>query len=101
MMNSEDSAYCKKCGAPLRTVQADDSFRRHRHHDHDHRGAGSGFGALIIGAIVIVAGLGILMPDIPWDLFWASLLVLLGAWIIGFWLLRSYRATPKPQGANV
>ena len=95
MMNSEDSAYCKKCGAPLKAAPSQDAYygRHKHHHDHSH----SGFGALIVGAIIIVAGLGILMPDIPWNLFWASLLVLLGAWIIGFWLIRSYKTTPKQQ----
>ncbi len=95
MMNSEDSAYCKKCGAQLQAASTPDQFRRHRHHDHEH--GRSGFGALIAGAIVIVAGLCIVVPDIPWDLFWATLLVLLGVWIIGFYVVRTYRNPKQPQ----
>lgn len=45
---------------------------------------GSGIGTLMIGAIVIVVGLGTFFPQIPWNEFWAALLVLLGGWIIGF-----------------
>jgi hypothetical protein len=92
MMNSEDSVYCKRCGAQLQPAPVQDSWGRRRHHDHEH--SHSGAGALIIGAIIIVAGLGVVFPEIPWDMFWATLLVLLGAWIIGFCLMKSYR-TPK------
>ena len=94
MMNSEDSVYCKKCGASLQAAQNQD-FRRHRHHDH--AGNHSGIGALILGAIVIVAGLGIIVPDVPWNLFWATLLVLLGIWIIGFYTVRHYKTTKQPR----
>lgn len=95
MMNSEDSAYCKRCGAPPQATPTQDSYRHHRHHEHS--GSHSGIGALILGAIVIIAGLAIVVPDIQWDIFWATLLVLLGVWIIGFYLVRTYRTPKQPQ----
>jgi hypothetical protein len=92
MMNSEDSEYCRRCGNRLRFAPAQDTFGDRRHHRHDH--SHTGFGALIVGAIIIVAGLGVFLPDIPWDLFWATMLVLLGTAIIGAFL---YRKTTKQQ----
>ena len=51
-------------------------------------GARSRIGALILATILIVAGLGIFFPQLPWQAFWGSLLILLGVWIVGLWFLR-------------
>jgi hypothetical protein len=51
----------------------------------------SGLGGLIIATVLIVAGLGIFFPDLPWQMFWGSLLILLGVWIGGLWYLRGRR----------
>jgi len=48
----------------------------------------SGIGALVVATILIVAGLAILFPELPWQVFWASLLILFGILIAGLWLLR-------------
>jgi len=62
--NSDDASCCKKFGAPLQaTLMQDWGSHRHRHHDHSL--LGSGIGALVIGIIIIVAGLGILFPELP------------------------------------
>jgi hypothetical protein len=49
---------------------------------------GLGIGGLVIATIFIVAGLGIFFPELPWQAFWGSLLILLGVWIAGLWVLR-------------
>jgi hypothetical protein len=62
-------------------VQNQDRFSRHRHRDSNHNHPG--IGALIFGSIIIIAGLAVFLPTLSWNIFWASLLVLLGLWIIG------------------
>jgi len=61
------------------------------------RGPGSGVGALILVTILIVAGLGIFFPQLPWQAFWGSLLILLGVWIVGLWFLRGRGSTPQQR----
>ena len=61
------------------------------------RGPGSGIGALILATILIVAGLGIFFPQLPWQAFWGSLLILLGVWIVGLWFLRGRGSMPERQ----
>jgi membrane protein implicated in regulation of membrane protease activity len=53
----------------------------------------SGLGALILATILIVAGLGILFPNLPWEIFWAGLLILLGVWIAFGWTMRGRSKT--------
>ena len=60
-------------------------------------GQRSGIGALIVATILIVAGLGIFFPSLPWQFFWGSLLVLLGVWIVGLWYLRGRGSVPQMQ----
>jgi len=48
-------------------------------------------GGLIVASILIVAGLGIFFPELPWQVFWGALLVLFGAWVGGLWYLRNRR----------
>jgi hypothetical protein len=56
---------------------------------------GAGIGGLILATILIVAGLAIFFPQLPWQFFWASLLILFGLWIVGVWFLRSRRPVPQ------
>jgi len=61
------------------------------------RGPGSGVGALVLATILIVAGLGIFFPQLPWQAFWGSLLILLGVWIVGLWFLRGRGSMPQQR----
>ena len=63
-------------------------YRGHRHHLHDDS-SGPHLGGLIAGVLIIVVGLGIFFPELPWQVFWASLLILLGSWILFFWFRRN------------
>jgi len=98
--NPDDSDYCRKCGVPLRLAANQDQEWGHHHRRHDpyYNGRGSGIGALLAGAIVIVVGLGVFFPEIPWDEFWAALLIFLGIWIISFWALRTSRNAARQAG---
>jgi len=120
---SEDNRFCSKCGAPL---QAGSSFcpkcgaalspsssaaaanaqptdwRETRRQMRAQRRAErygrpySGIGALVVATVLIVAGLGIFFPQLPWQAFWGSLLILLGVWLVGLWALRGRRPMPQP-----
>ena len=52
---------------------------------------GPGIGGLIVATVLVVAGLGILFPSLPWEVFWAALLILLGVWIGVVWVMRNRR----------
>ena len=59
---------------------------------------GPGVGGLIIATVLIVAGLAIFFPELPWQAFWGSLLILLGLWIGGLWFLRNRKQlTQQPR----
>jgi len=124
LMSSQTTAFCRKCGASL---QADSSYcpkcgasvsastapgqssqpldwREQRRQMRAQRRAEwygrprSGIGGLVIATILIVAGLGIFFPALPWQAFWGSLLILLGLWIGGLWFLRNRRQmTQQPK----
>ena len=63
-------------------------------------GRRGGFGGLIVATILIVAGLGIFFPSLPWQVFWGGLLILLGVWIAVAWTMRgrspTVHATQQP-----
>jgi len=46
-------------------------------------------GALILATILIVAGLGIFFPQLPWQGFWGALLIIAGIWLVYLWTARS------------
>jgi hypothetical protein len=63
-----------------------------------HGGPGAGIGALVVATILIVVGLGIFFPQLPWQLFWGSLVIVLGLWIVYLWFRRSHTYSPQqPQ----
>lgn len=104
--NADDAGFCSKCGTQLQSAQNapvvnNYYYGRHRHRDRGASGQeGPHIGALIVAAIVIVAGLGIFYPDLPWQYFWGALLLMLGGLIAGFWVLRRSRNTsnqPQPS----
>ena len=97
--NPDSPAFCQKCGAQLQSAQnmpVVNNYYYGRQRLRDRRGYGPGqsgphIGALIVAAIVIVAGLDVFYPDLPWYLFWGSLWIMLGCLIVGFWMLRRSR----------
>lgn len=48
-----------------------------------------GIGLLVVATILIVAGLGIFFPQIPWQVFWGAVLILLGLWFVYLWFVRN------------
>ena len=100
--NPDSAAFCQKCGAQLQSEQntpiVNNYYGRQRLRDRrESRQGQSGphIGALIVTAIVIVAGLGIFYPNLPWQFFWGALLLMLGGLIAGFWALRRSRHIPN------
>jgi hypothetical protein len=64
-------------------------WREERRRERAERRAGRrGFGGLILATILIVAGLGIFFPNLPWQAFWGGLLILLGIWVAYAWTMR-------------
>jgi len=49
----------------------------------------------VLATVMIVAGLGIFFPEIPWDVFWGSILIVLGLWIAYLWFLRNRDKGPR------
>jgi ribosomal protein L40E len=111
-----DSTYCPKCGAnfsrptssptvlsaasgpssPARDWRELGRQSRARRMDRYGPNSSPSTGPLIV-ATVIVVGLGIFFPELPWSAFWGSLVIILGLWILYLWLLRSRGQLP-PQG---
>ena len=107
-----DSLYCPRCGAavsrstpsqpsaatasPSSTSPPSDwreqrrQWRAQRREERYGR-HGTGIGALVIAGILIVAGLAIFFPGLPWQVFWGSVLILLGLFVIYLFLLRNRR----------
>src|SRR5579872_3556447 len=118
---AESNSYCGKCGAPIpasdsfcpkcgtpvatssqpsvRTSSAPQQldWRELRRQMRAERRAerysrpGPHIGGLIIATILIVAGLGIFFPQLPWQAFWGSLLVIAGLWVVYLWSTRGSR----------
>jgi hypothetical protein len=63
----------------------------------ERRGGRRGFGGLIVATILIVAGLSIFFPNLPWQVFWGGLLILLGVWIAAAWTMRGRPKQPPPS----
>lgn len=64
-------------------------------------GAGPRIGGLVVATILIVVGLGAFFPELPWQLFWGVLWILVGAWIVFLWGFRGrgYRTQSAPANA--
>jgi hypothetical protein len=90
--NPDDANVCSNCGAPLYGARPDyypysRHWRRHEYyhdHYHDHGTWGGGIAALAIGALIILAGLSVLLStyyniSIPWG---AIVLFFIGVLII-------------------
>ena len=58
-----------------------------------------GVGGLIVAMILIVAGLGIFFPSLPWQVFWGSILIVIGLLIVYAWVRRrdEYGSKSQPQ----
>ena len=77
--------------------QSPTDWREQRRQERAQRRAGrGGYGGLIIATILIVAGLGIFFPSLPWQVFWGGLLILLGVWIAFAWTMRGRSRVVQP-----
>lgn len=105
------SAYCHRCGASVPRSPAGGAvqptsatdWREQRRQARaqrraEHQGKpGPHVGGLVLATILIVVGLGVFFPEIPWSMFWGALFILLGVWVAYMWTLRPRgRGTPEP-----
>ena len=127
--NNDVNRFCGKCGAPLpvgdsfcpkcgtaanpyqsnvRTASNPQQldWREQRRQMRAQRRAerynrpGPHIGGLIIATILIVSGLGIFFPQLPWQAFWGSLLIIAGLWIVYLWATRSSRYPSQKQSSD-
>jgi len=56
------------------------------------QGPRSGYGGLVVATILVVVGLVIFFPDLPWQAFWGCLWILLGVWIAYAWTQRGSKS---------
>ena len=80
--NEDDVEYCSKCGTPLK-----DDVKRHHHRKRQRDECfglpyGNIIGPLIIGFILILAGLSAIYGFQFWQYLWPALIVLIGILII-------------------
>jgi hypothetical protein len=107
-------SYCPRCGFALTSTAAYQSNqpttpstssppldrREQRRQWRAQRRAqrpGGGIGVLIIASILIVAGLAVFFPALPWQVFWGTILIILGFWIVYLWLIRGHRYNSAQQ----
>jgi len=92
------SAYCPSCGAsvaPLApSATASPTYVIRRESRAERRANRSGYGGLVVATILVVVGLGIFFPELPWQVFWGCLWILLGVWIAFAWTQRGSRHSP-------
>ncbi len=112
-------SFCPKCGtaasgasrssvspsASSRNPQQLD-WREQRRRMRAERRSSSGLrlGGLVVAVIVIVAGLAIFFPKLPWQWFWGAVLILIGLLVAYAWATRgsSYKSqeqTPQQRSA--
>ena len=98
------SSYCPRCGAPTVTIApsapASPTYVIRRESRAERRAERrqsprSGYGGLVIATILVVVGLGIFFPELPWQVFWGCLWILLGVWIAYAWTKRGH-GNPGP-----
>jgi protein-S-isoprenylcysteine O-methyltransferase Ste14 len=65
------------------------------------QGARTGYGGLIIATILVVVGVAVFFPELPWYAFWGCLWILLGVWIAFGWTQRGHGTSGPAQPANV
>jgi zinc-ribbon domain len=105
-----DDSFCPKCGASLSITSYSnpDSTPREWREERRERIAekraerlsrpGPHIGGLIIATILIVAGLGIFFPQLPWQAFWGTILIIAGVWVVYLWATRnSHYKTDQKQ----
>ena len=104
-----DDSFCPKCGTAVATSSQSSArtsstpqqldWREQRRQMRAERRAerysrpGPHIGGLIIATILIVAGLGIFFPQLPWQVFWGALLIMAGLWVVYLWATRSSKYT--------
>jgi len=91
------SSYCARCGAPTASSSpygaGSPTYVIRRESRAERRaerrqGPRPGYGGLVVATILVVVGLAIFFPDLPWQVFWGGLWILLGAWIAYAWTQR-------------
>jgi len=101
------SSYCPRCGAPTISLPSSGTgpttyvIRRESRAERRaerRQGPRSGYGGLVVATILVVLGLAIFFPDLPWQVFWGGLWILLGVWIAYAWTQRGSR-NPAPSHA--
>ena len=104
------SHYCPNCGAsmapsaPSVTGSPTYVFRRESIAERRaarRQGPRSGYGGLIIGTILVVVGVAVFFPDLPWYAFWGCLWILLGVWIAYGWTRRGHGTPGLVQPATM
>ena len=100
------SSYCPRCGSPAinlpPTATAAPTYVIRRESRAERRaarrqGPRSGYGGLVVATILVVVGLAVFFPDLPWQVFWGGLWILLGAWIAYAWTQRGSRNPAQTQ----
>jgi len=95
-----DSSYCPRCGAPAISLPSSGTgsttyvIRRESRAERRaarRQGPRSGYAGLVVATILMVLGLAIFFPDLPWQVFWGGLWILLGVWIAYAWTQRGSR----------
>lgn len=102
-------AYCPSCGAAVSSVSRSSATRPATNQQLDWReqrremraerrsGPGLHVGGLIVAAILVVAGLAIFLPSLPWYLFWGTILIVIGLLVAYTWSTRGSRYGSKSK----
>ena len=104
------SSYCPNCGAPAapQAVSTTGSptyvIRRQsiaERRAERRQSPRSGYGGLIIATILVVVGVAVFFPELPWYAFWGCLWILLGVWIAYGWTQRGHGNSGPAQPATM
>jgi tetrahydromethanopterin S-methyltransferase subunit E len=88
--NEDDAKFCKKCGADLyagetvtkRTEAYAGPSRRHLDEECFGLPYGGAIVGVIIGLVIILAGVGMIIGYNVWNYFWAMIIIIIGVLII-------------------
>lgn len=82
--NEDDAAVCVKCGASLTTGKYPTRRHERRRYENECFGIPQGgrIVGLIIGLIIIIAGVSWLMGYQFWNIFWPLIVIIIGVLIV-------------------
>jgi len=100
------SSHCPRCGTATSSTSASPAYATRRESRAERRaarrqGPRSGYGGLVVATILVVVGLGVFFPELPWYMFWGCLWIVLGAWIAVAWTRRDHGFSGQTQSATV